>query len=102
MKITSTIKVAEFAEVTDALLKLQQCNYETREPLLDLIQAQTEAKQNKFWAFYDGQTMYCQYDYCNKRKWKYEMVDGFCDKQHKHKQLEIDLFNLLEDMKEGN
>lgn len=50
MKITSTIKIAEFEEMASFLIEngTENCS-----SLIDLISRQTQAKQNKFWKYYD-------------------------------------------------
>lgn len=51
---TSVIKIAEFEEIADTLRSMTN---EEKQALLGLIERQTQAKQDKFWAFYDAQTV---------------------------------------------
>lgn len=48
---TSVIKIAEFEEIADTLRSM---NSEEKQPLLALLERQTQAKQDKFWKFYDS------------------------------------------------
>jgi hypothetical protein len=53
-RITSNVTIAEFPEMADALLDAMNNNSPRRWVILELIAKQTEAKQNKFWKFYDA------------------------------------------------
>lgn len=53
-KITNNVTIAEFPEMADALLDAMNNNSENRWGILELLAKQTEAKQNKFWKFYDA------------------------------------------------
>lgn len=48
---TSVIKIAEFDEIAEALMSMTA---EEKQPLLALLERQTQAKQDKFWKFYDS------------------------------------------------
>ena len=52
-KITNVLKVSEFADFADAFISCEQFSNDYNR-LMDFLQTQTEAKQNKFWAFYDA------------------------------------------------
>ena len=56
MKITSTLKVAEFPDATEAVLG---GHGEQLRNLLSLIESQTKAKQKKFWRYFDSVTISC-------------------------------------------
>lgn len=49
-KITNVLKIAEFADFADALLSSEKYSNDWNK-LIDFLQTQTEAKQNKFWAY---------------------------------------------------
>lgn len=53
-RITNNVKISEFAEMADALLDAYNNNSQNRWAILELLAKQTEAKQNKFWKFYDA------------------------------------------------
>jgi hypothetical protein len=53
-RITSNVKISEFPEMADALFDAINNNSERRWGILELLNKQTEAKQNKFWKFYDA------------------------------------------------
>jgi hypothetical protein len=53
-RITSNVKISEFPEMADALLDAYNNNSQNRWAILELLAKQTEAKQNKFWKFYDA------------------------------------------------
>lgn len=59
-KITNVVKVAEFHDMADALNDAINNNSERRFLITDLLQKQTDAKQKKFWAFYDAHTKRCE------------------------------------------
>jgi hypothetical protein len=48
---TSVIKIAEFEEIAETLRSMTA---DEKQPLLGLIERQTQAKQDKFWRFYDS------------------------------------------------
>ena len=48
---TSVIKISEFEEITSILIEYGTENCSS---LIELIGRQTQAKQNKFWKFYDA------------------------------------------------
>jgi hypothetical protein len=70
-KLTNVIKVVEFADITNFLVNASREEYNP-EKMIDLLQKQTEAKQNKFWKYYDNETFQC--DDCGKRQWKSSRV----------------------------
>lgn len=51
MTYTTTIKIAEFAEISDFLYA---STTEESRSMIELIESQTFAKQNKFWKFHDS------------------------------------------------
>jgi hypothetical protein len=57
-RITSNVKIAEFPEMADALYAAFNSDTfygsQKRWELLELIQKQSQAKQDKFWKFYDA------------------------------------------------
>jgi hypothetical protein len=53
-RITNNVTIAEFREIADALFDMMQNNSPRRWALLELLAKQSEAKQNKFWKFYDA------------------------------------------------
>lgn len=53
-RITNNVKISEFPEMADALLDAYNNNSQNRWAILELLGKQTEAKQNKFWKFYDA------------------------------------------------
>lgn len=53
-RITNNVKISEFPEMADALLDAYNNNSQNRWAILELLAKQTEAKQNKFWKFYDA------------------------------------------------
>ena len=53
-KITSNVKISEFPEMADALLDAMNNNSPRRWAILELLDKQTQAKQTKFWKFYDA------------------------------------------------
>ena len=53
-RITNNLKISEFPEIADALLDAYNNNSQNRWAILELLAKQTEAKQNKFWKFYDA------------------------------------------------
>jgi hypothetical protein len=56
MKITSTLKVAEFPDAAEAVV---YGHGEQLRNLLLLIESQTQAKQKKFWRYFDTNTVKC-------------------------------------------
>lgn len=70
-RFTQTITIAEFADITEFLVGASREDYST-EKMIDLLQKQTEAKQTKFWKYYDNTTFVC--DECGKRQWKSKRV----------------------------
>jgi len=52
-KITNVLKIAEFEDFAYALQGCVKFDNDWNK-LIDFLQTQTEAKQNKFWAFYDA------------------------------------------------
>ena len=52
-RITNNLKISEFPEMADALLDAYNNNSQNRWAIPELLAKQTEAKQNKFWKFYD-------------------------------------------------
>ena len=70
-RLTNVITVAEFADITNFLVNASREEYNP-EKMIDLLQKQTEAKQNKFWKYYDNTTFQC--DECGKRQWKSNRV----------------------------
>ena len=53
-RITSNVRIAEFPEMADALLDAMNNNSPRRWDILELLAKQSEAKQDKFWKFYDN------------------------------------------------
>lgn len=57
-RITSNLKISEFPEMADCLYEAFQrdtfAGSQKRWELLELIQKQSQAKQDKFWKFYDA------------------------------------------------
>ena len=49
-KITNTLKISEFPDFANALLSSERFSNDWNK-LIDFLQTQTEAKQNKFWAY---------------------------------------------------
>jgi len=49
-KITNVLKISEFPEFANALLSSERFSNDWNK-LIDFLQTQTEAKQNKFWAY---------------------------------------------------
>lgn len=70
-RITNVVTVAEFVEITDFLIDASREGY-SPDKVIDLLQKQTEAKQSKFWKYYDNTTFRC--DECGKRQWKSKRV----------------------------
>lgn len=70
-RLTNVITVAEFVDVTNFLVDASREGYNP-EKMIDLLQKQTEAKQDKFWKYYDNMTFVC--DECGKRQWKSKRV----------------------------
>lgn len=66
-RLTNVITVAEFVDVANFFVNASREGYNT-EKMVDLLQKQTEAKQDKFWKYYDNMTFVC--DECGKRQWK--------------------------------
>lgn len=52
-KITNVLKIAEFEDFAQALMTSERFSNDYNN-LIDFLQTQTEAKQKKFWAFYDA------------------------------------------------
>lgn len=53
-RITSNVLIDEFPEMADALRDAELNNHNQRRfAILELMAKQSEAKQKKFWAFYD-------------------------------------------------
>jgi hypothetical protein len=53
-RITSNVKISEFPEMADALHDAFVNDSHRRWAILELIEKQSEAKQKKFWKFYDA------------------------------------------------
>lgn len=70
-RLTNVITVAEFVDVANFFVDASREGYST-EKMVDLLQKQTEAKQDKFWKYYDNITFVC--DECGKRQWKSKRV----------------------------
>lgn len=70
-RLTNVITVAEFVDVANFFVDASREGYST-EKMVDLLQKQTEAKQDKFWKYYDNMTFVC--DECGKRQWKSNRV----------------------------
>ena len=49
-KITNVLKVSEFEEFLNAFISCEQFSNDYNR-MIDFLQTQTDAKQNKFWAF---------------------------------------------------
>lgn len=56
MRITSTIKVSEFPDIVYAVIN---AHGEQMQNLMSLLESQTEAKQKKFWKYFDAVTLSC-------------------------------------------
>ena len=53
-KLTKVLKVVEFANAAQAFSTMER-GTEAYDRFIDFIQSQTQAKQNKFWAYVDAQ-----------------------------------------------
>lgn len=51
-KLTKVLKVVEFEDATEAFRTMER-GTESFERFVNFLQSQTQAKQNKFWKFYD-------------------------------------------------
>jgi len=56
MRITSTLKVAEFPDTVQAVIG---AHGEQLTNLMALLERQTQAKQKKFWKYFDAVTLSC-------------------------------------------
>ena len=52
-KITNVLKVSEFEDFFDSFITCERFDNDYNR-LIDFLQTQTDAKQKKFWAFYDA------------------------------------------------
>jgi hypothetical protein len=74
-RLTNVITVAEFADITNFLVNASREEYNP-EKMIDLLQKQTEAKQNKFWKYYDNETF--QWKSSRVHTSKYEICSKEC------------------------
>ena len=59
-RYTNVVKIAEFPEMASALKDASNSNSDNRFAIVELIHKQTEAKQAKFWKYFDSQVICCE------------------------------------------